>query len=221
MAQLLALLVDERGRAALTPVDSPQSGPSQTARRRPWPGDWARRWSCARCPSSATGSASPSPAPKLAVHVHHGPGRLAGKAFTRHAGKVDLVLSTYGLVTRDVESLSSVSWRRIVLDEAQQIKNSVARTTQSVRSIPAESRIAMTGTPVENRLTELWSIMEFLNPGILGSERSFRERFADPIERVGGRRGGGQAAEDHRAVHTPPPQDRSHRSSPTFPRSSR
>jgi SNF2 family DNA or RNA helicase len=78
-----------------------------------------------------------------------------------------------------------VRWRRLVLDEAQQVKNSAARTTQSVRSIPAERRIAMTGTPVENRLSELWSIMEFLNPGILGSERSFRERFADPIERQG------------------------------------
>jgi SNF2 family DNA or RNA helicase len=94
-----------------------------------------------------------------------------------------LVLSTYGLATRDVEMLASVRWRRMVLDEAQQIKNSAARTTQSVRSIPAERRIAMTGTPVENRLSELWSIMEFLNPGILGSERRFRERFADPIER--------------------------------------
>ena len=81
--------------------------------------------------------------------------------------------------------LAGVRWRRLVLDEAQQIKNSAARTTQSVRSIPAERRIAMTGTPVENRLSELWSIMEFLNPGILGSERSFRERFADPIEREG------------------------------------
>jgi SNF2 family DNA or RNA helicase len=119
----------------------------------------------------------------LDVYVHHGPNRLAGKAFTRHAGKVDVVLSTYGLATRDVELLAGVRWRRMVLDEAQQIKNSAARTTQSVRSIPAEQRIAMTGTPVENRLSELWSIMEFLNPGILGSERSFREHFADPIER--------------------------------------
>ena len=82
-----------------------------------------------------------------------------------------------------LELLSSVRWHRLVLDEAQQIKNSAARTTQSVRSIPAERRIAMTGTPVENRLIELWSIMEFLNPGILGSERIFREHFADPIER--------------------------------------
>ena len=140
------------------------------------------------CPMSLVGNWQREAArfaPKLAVYVHHGPDRLTGKAFTRHAGKADLVLSTYGLATRDAELLAGVRWRRVVLDEAQQIKNSAARTTQSVRSIPAERRIAMTGTPVENRLSELWSIMEFLNPGILGSERRFRERFADPIERGG------------------------------------
>ena len=184
-AQLLALLVDERGRAALTPADSPESGTARRAGRKARP---RLGPTLVVCPMSLVGNWQREAArfaPKLTVHVHHGPGRLAGKAFTRHASRVDLVLSTYGLVTRDVESLSSVPWRRIVLDEAQQIKNSAARTTQSVRSIPAESRVAMTGTPVENRLSELWSIMEFLNPGILGSERSFRERFADPIERAG------------------------------------
>ena len=184
-AQLLALLVDERARRALTPMGRRQSDTSGTAARteRPRLGP-----TLVLCPMSLVGNWQREAArfaPKLAVYVHHGPDRLAGRAFTRHAGKVDLVLSTYGLATRDVELLASVRWRRIVLDEAQQIKNSAARTTQSVRSIPAERRIAMTGTPVENRLSELWSIMEFLNPGILGSERSFRERFADPIERGG------------------------------------
>jgi SNF2 family DNA or RNA helicase len=98
---------------------------------------------------------------------------------------MDLVLSTYGLAARDQKLLSTVPWSRLVVDEAQQIKNSAARTTQSVRAIPAERRIAMTGTPVENRLSELWSIMQFLNPGLLGSEKGFRERFAIPIERDG------------------------------------
>ena len=184
-AQLLALLVDERARAALTPNGQQRSGASGTARRTT-----RRRLgpTLVLCPMSLVGNWQREAArfaPKLAVYVHHGPDRLTGKAFTKHAGKVDLVLSTYGLATRDVELLAGVRWRRLVLDEAQQIKNSAARTTQSVRSIPAERRIAMTGTPVENRLSELWSIMEFLNPGILGSERRFRERFADPIERGG------------------------------------
>ena len=124
-------------------------------------------------------------APKLSVYVHHGSDRLDGKAFVRHARGTDLVLSTYGLATRDQPLLAKVPWRRVVLDEAQQIKNSAARTTQSVRAIPAGRRIAMTGTPVENRLSELWSIMHFLNPGMLGSEKAFRDKFALPIERDG------------------------------------
>jgi non-specific serine/threonine protein kinase len=184
-AQLLALLVDERAPSALTPNGRRRSGASGTARRTT-----QRRLgpTVVLCPMSLVGNWQRETArfaPKLAVYVHHGPDRLTDKDFTKHAGKVDLVLSTYGLATRDAELLAGVRWRRLVLDEAQQIKNSAARTTQSVRSIPAERRIAMTGTPVENRLSELWSIMEFLNPGILGSERRFRERFADPIERGG------------------------------------
>ena len=138
-------------------------------------------------------------APELSVYVHHGPDRLDGSAFTRRAKKADLVLSTYGLAARDQQLLATVPWRRLVLDEAQQIKNSAARTTQSVRAIPAERRIAMTGTPVENRLAELWSIMQFLNPGLLGSEKSFRERFAIPIER----RGDDEAAARLRRVTAP------------------
>jgi non-specific serine/threonine protein kinase len=187
-AQLLALLVDERARGALVAVDPVPAKPGATATtprrtRRPRLGP-----TLVLCPMSLVGNWQRETArfaPKLTTYVHHGPARLAGEEFTRHVGKVDLVLSTYGLATRDAELLASVRWRRVVLDEAQQIKNSSARTTQSVRSIPAERRIAMTGTPVENRLSELWSIMEFLNPGILGSERSFREHFADPIERAG------------------------------------
>ena len=184
-AQLLAHLVDERARAeqAVTGTNGPDSS-------RPARGSGVPKLgpTLVLCPMSLVGNWQREAArfaPKLAVYVHHGPDRLAGKPFTRRAGKVDLVLSTYGLAARDVALLSGVRWRRLVLDEAQQVKNSAARTTQSVRSIPAERRIALTGTPVENRLSELWSIMEFLNPGILGSERSFRERFADPIERGG------------------------------------
>lgn len=182
-AQLLALLVDERARAALTPAQERRSSTSGTTRRT---GPPRLGPTLVLCPMSLVGNWQREAArfaPKLTVYVHHGPGRLAGKAFTRRAGKADLVLSTYGLATRDEQLLASVRWRRLVLDEAQQIKNSAARTTQSVRSISAERRIAMTGTPVENRLSELWSIMEFLNPGVLGSERSFQKRFADPIER--------------------------------------
>jgi SNF2 family DNA or RNA helicase len=183
-AQLLALLVDERIRAAGEPARQATT-PTATKRRKSVP---TLAPTLVVCPMSLVGNWQREAArfaPKLSVYVHHGPDRLAGKAFTRHARTVDLVLSTYGLAARDQELLATVPWRRLVLDEAQQIKNSAARTTQSVRSIPAERRIAMTGTPVENRLSELWSIMHFLNPGMLGSEKAFRERFAVPIERDG------------------------------------
>jgi hypothetical protein len=185
-AQLLAVLVDERARRAVaaparrkrsdtartvTPAVIESAGPTLVLCPMSLVGNWQRE--------------SARFAPGLSVYVHHGPGRLLGKAFTRHAGRMDLVLSTYGLAARDHELFATVPWRRLVADEAQQIKNSAARITQSVRAIPSERRIAMTGTPVENRLSELWSIMQFLNPGLLGSERGFRERFAVPIERDG------------------------------------
>ncbi len=124
-------------------------------------------------------------APDLAVHVHHGSDRLGGEDLAAATAGVDLVITTYGLVARDVEVLSAIDWGRLVLDEAQNIKNSAARQAQAVRRIRAPRRIALTGTPVENRLAELWSIMEVLNPGFLGSANAFRQRFAVPIERYG------------------------------------
>jgi non-specific serine/threonine protein kinase len=124
-------------------------------------------------------------APNLAVHVHHGGDRLGGEDLETAIAGVDLVITTYGLVARDIEAIAAIGWRRLVLDEAQNIKNSAARQTQAVRRIRAPRRIALTGTPVENRLTELWSIMEVLNPGLLGSANAFRQRFAVPIERYG------------------------------------
>jgi non-specific serine/threonine protein kinase len=124
-------------------------------------------------------------APDLAVHVHHGGDRLGRDDLATAAGGAHLVITTYGLVARDIEALSAIDWGRLVLDEAQNIKNSAARQAQAVRRIGAPRRIALTGTPVENRLAELWSIMEVLNPGLLGSANAFHQRFAVPIERYG------------------------------------
>jgi SNF2 family DNA or RNA helicase len=90
-------------------------------------------------------------------------------------------------VHRDQKTLSGIDWQGIVLDEAQNIKNPVAKQSQAVREIPAGFRIALTGTPVENRLTELWSILDFLNPGFLGNRNFFQKRFAVPIEKYGDR----------------------------------
>ena len=77
------------------------------------------------------------------------------------------------------------AWRRVVLDEAQTVKNSASRQAAAVRRIPADHRIALTGTPVENRLAELWSVMDFVNPGLLGSAQGFRTRYSIPVERYG------------------------------------
>jgi SNF2 family DNA or RNA helicase len=123
--------------------------------------------------------------PKLRVYVHHGSGRHRDEDLVAAAGQADLVLTTYGTAARDAEMLARVEWGRVVCDEAQALKNSGTRQARAVRSIPARSRLALTGTPVENHLTELWSIMEFVNPGMLGPRAAFRERFAAPIEERG------------------------------------
>jgi SNF2 family DNA or RNA helicase len=123
--------------------------------------------------------------PELRVHVHHGADRARGEEFEAAVGAADLVLTTYAVAARDVEALREVAWRRVVLDEAQAIKNAATRQAQAVRTLPARQRIAMTGTPVENRLADLWSILDTCNPGLLGSAAAFTRRFAKPIERHG------------------------------------
>jgi hypothetical protein len=140
------------------------------------------------CPMSLVGNwqrEAAKFAPALALHVHHGSDRLTGADLTAALSAADLVITTYGVATRDREALSQVSWARVICDEAQNIKNSGTRQAQAVRAIPAGSRIALTGTPVENRLSDLWSLMDFTSPGLLGSAEKFRQRFAIPIERAG------------------------------------
>ncbi len=121
--------------------------------------------------------------PSLKLMVHHGLDRLQDERFVKATQEVDLVVTTYSLANRDQELLGSVQWGRIVLDEAQYVKNPSSKQSQAVRAIKAPRRVALTGTPVENRLSELWSIMDFLNPGHLGSAGDFRRRFSVPIER--------------------------------------
>jgi len=138
------------------------------------------------CPMSLVGNWQREAArftPELGVHVHHGSDRLAGPELAAAVAAADLVITTYGIATRDRAALAQVPWARLVCDEAQNIKNASTRQAQAVRAIPAAARIALTGTPVENRLSELWSIMEFTSPGLLGPAEKFRRRFAIPIER--------------------------------------
>ncbi|GAC1645053.1 MAG: DEAD/DEAH box helicase [Ktedonobacteraceae bacterium] len=122
-------------------------------------------------------------APSLKVMVHHGMERLSGQAFVDEVEKHDVVITTYSLALRDKEHLAPITWEQVVIDEAQNIKNESAKQTQAIKKLDANYKIALTGTPVENRLSELWSIMEFLNPGYLGSGTEFHKNFATPIER--------------------------------------
>jgi SNF2 family DNA or RNA helicase len=122
-------------------------------------------------------------APGLKAMVHHGADRLSGPAFAREVSKHDIVISTYALAHRDERLFSVVKWERVALDEAQNIKNPAAKQTQSIKKLHTNHRVALTGTPVENRLAELWSIMDFLNPGYLKSAADFHASFAVPIEK--------------------------------------
>ncbi|MBD2778342.1 DEAD/DEAH box helicase [Iningainema tapete] len=140
------------------------------------------------CPTSVLGNWEREVkkfAPTLKVLQYHGDKRPKGKAFEEIVKKHDLIITSYALVQRDVKTLQSVSWQVIVLDEAQNIKNSEAKQSQAVRQLETTFRIALTGTPVENRLQELWSILDFLNPGYLGNRQFFQRRFAIPIEKYG------------------------------------
>ncbi len=123
-------------------------------------------------------------APMLKVLVHHGPERLSGDTFLKATAKHDVVITSYALAHRDIDDLKKAGWGRIALDEAQKIKNPSAASTLAIRSLWAPRRVALTGTPIENHLSELWSIMEVLNPGLLGAASEFRERFAVPIEKL-------------------------------------
>ncbi|CAM5790609.1 DEAD/DEAH box helicase [Brevibacillus borstelensis] len=138
------------------------------------------------CPTSVIGNWQKELqrfAPSLSVYVHYGTARHKNEAFIQAAQEADLVITSYSLSHLDEQELASLAWSTICLDEAQHIKNAQTKQATSIRSLRAGHRIALTGTPIENRLTELWSIFDFLNPGYLGSLRDFSQRFVHPIER--------------------------------------
>jgi SNF2 family DNA or RNA helicase len=119
------------------------------------------------------------------VRAHHGPARPRGDDLRAALADVDLLVTTYATAARDADDLAGIDWHRLVLDEAQAVKNARSRPARAVRRFRARHRVALTGTPVENRLAELWAIMDVLNPGILGTAERFRTRFAIPVERHG------------------------------------
>jgi SNF2 family DNA or RNA helicase/uncharacterized Zn finger protein len=132
-------------------------------------------------------------APSLSSHVFHGQSREI-KEF-----KSDVMLTTYGILRSDYETLKKRKWRAMIIDEAQNIKNHDTAQAKAVKSIPAAVRIAMSGTPVENRLSEFWSIMDYANKGYLGNMKTFKENYASPIQVYSD----GQAAEKFRKITAP------------------
>ena len=138
----------------------------------------------ARTAGASTASAAPRTRRRTSG-AHHGPARKRGADLREALTDVDLLVTTYATATRDADDLAEVDWHRLVLGEAQAVKNARSQPARAVRRFRAGHRVALTGTPVENRLAELWSIMDVLNPGILGTAERFRARFAIPVERHG------------------------------------
>jgi superfamily II DNA or RNA helicase len=117
--------------------------------------------------------------PDLRVIILHGGDRSARLQELR-TGEADLAITSYAILRRDIDELAGLPFRTVVLDEAQAIKNPDSQTARAARRLQAQRRIALTGTPLENRVSELWSLMEFLNPGFFGSRQRFEERLAGP-----------------------------------------
>jgi SNF2 family DNA or RNA helicase len=137
------------------------------------------------CPTSVVGNWSKEAAkftPDIPILVHHGATRYRSKSFVIEAQNTGIVISSYALLHRDVEDLSQIEWAGIILDEAQNIKNPNTKQAKVACSLKADYRIALTGTPVENHVGDLWSISEFLNPGLLGSQAAFKRDFQLPIQ---------------------------------------
>lgn len=138
------------------------------------------------CPTSVLGNWQKELtrfAPSLTVMLHYGSKRLTDNDFITEARQYDVVLTSYATCSLDQETLQGMTWTTICLDEAQNIKNAQTKQSTAVRSLPAKHRIALTGTPIENRLSELWSIYDFINPGYLGSSRTFNNQFSNAIEK--------------------------------------
>jgi hypothetical protein len=116
--------------------------------------------------------------PSLRVVVHHGTARASAADLTAEAAGADIVVTTYGTALRDVDALAAVEWSRLVVDEAQALKNPASDTARELRRIPAGARLALTGTPIENGLGDLWAILDFTNPGLVGSRPAFMAQLS-------------------------------------------
>ncbi|ULO07357.1 DEAD/DEAH box helicase [Paenibacillus sp. 19GGS1-52] len=176
--QLIAYLLHLKDQSDVGPAQREAAIRSHSA-----PPEWP---SLIICPTSVLGNWEKELqrfAPSLNVMLHYGSRRLDAGFFYGAAAQADVVLTSYSTATLDQELLKEFTWATVCLDEAQNIKNAQTKQSAAVRSFPALHRIALTGTPIENRLSELWSIYDFITPGYLGSSRAFNERFSNAIEK--------------------------------------
>ncbi|MEH7074295.1 DEAD/DEAH box helicase [Neobacillus drentensis] len=138
------------------------------------------------CPTSVLGNWQKELerfAPEMKVYLHYGSNRLKEEAFAEKCKEADIVLTSYGLSHIDLAEFEGLIWSSIAIDEAQNIKNAQTKQSKAVRRLRGRHHIALTGTPMENRLTELWSIFDFTNHGYLGSLGQFQKKFVIPIEK--------------------------------------
>lgn len=120
-------------------------------------------------------------APGLRVYVHHGDRRHVASGFRKAVAECDVVLTSYTLLVKDYADIGEIAWNAIIIDEAQTVKNADTRAARALHALGAPRRIALTGTPVENSVADLWSLEDFLNPGFLPDRKTFTERFTRPI----------------------------------------
>ncbi|HSI68199.1 MAG TPA: DEAD/DEAH box helicase [Planococcus sp. (in: firmicutes)] len=151
-------------------------------------GQGQKRPSLIICPTSVLGNWQKELerfAPDLKVATHYGVSRFKGENFEAYLDETqpDVVLSTYGIASSDSEEIQNIHWTSITLDEAQNIKNMYTKQSRVIRKFKGDHHIALTGTPIENRLSELWSIFDFINKGYLYRIKQFQENFMIPIER--------------------------------------
>ncbi|WP_050616549.1 DEAD/DEAH box helicase [Bacillus testis] len=142
------------------------------------------------CPTSVLGNWQKELerfAPSLKTALYYGPQRPKGADFQAFVQENDVILTSYGMTHIDAEDMASLYWNAVIIDEAQNIKNASTKQSRSVRKLRGAHHIALTGTPMENRLSELWAIFDFINKGYLGSLGKFQDRFVSAIEREGDR----------------------------------
>jgi hypothetical protein len=121
--------------------------------------------------------------PDLRVKIHHGAGRAETHELADELAEADVLITTYGTAVRDIEALVEVPWGKVVLDEAQVIKNPTSETAQQLRRLDARTRVVLTGTPIENGLGDLWALMDFVNPGLVGDRATFVAQMQKASER--------------------------------------